>query len=199
MKKVTIWVDRNETGIPADLIPGSVADAFFPRPLRDQAAANQVLADQIADVAAASETFPLGLKIVPEQIDLDAGKRLLEERKQVRKLKAAFQNMPEDYSFSMSAAQSYLAGLGLDLEVRRFGEEPPAKTRNNKTRAILKSFIDDNVGPNIEAIWLHIRNNAGKENFPYSGASKDVAIHEDGESTTKVKMERALHSLLKVL
>ena len=74
---------------------------------------------------------------------------------------------------------------------------PPPKRRINKNRAILQSFFAAGIGKNIESIWVHIRANTGKDNFPYASASVDMARHVDGDTVTKGKMERALRSLLK--
>ena len=100
MKKVTVWIGRNEILIPADLIPGSIADALYPRQIRNQAGV-----DSITDGSTSSTTF----------------ERLKEEKKQDRKLREKFPNLPEDYSFTRSEAQEYLAGLGLELDVRHLG------------------------------------------------------------------------------
>lgn len=104
-RKVVVWIGQDEILIPANQIPGAIADMKFPRPDRTGGDWNE----------SEGQNSPN---------DPCAVKRLMIERQQAIKLREAFPNLPEDYGFSMSQSQAYLADLGLELEVRRFGDGP---------------------------------------------------------------------------
>lgn len=140
MRKVTVWIGQKDTLIPADLIPGSIADAVYPRPDRSQAAESQTTADQIADSIANLTSFPLGMDAIANQSDEFAVKRLEEERAQAKKLREKFPNLPSDYCFSESEAASYLATLNLDLVVRRY-----SSALDPEGRWLGRQFIDSYV------------------------------------------------------
>ena len=139
-RKVVVWVAENEIMISAALIPGAIADTLHPRPDRN------------------------GM----ERNDPCAVQRLSVERQQADKLRQEFPHLPEDAVFSLNEARSYLASLGLELDVRRFGDDTLGKrsdtpaerriahditTERGCRRLILESWDDIEMlyGPRADA------------------------------------------------
>ena len=91
MTNVTMWMRKGDNGIAADLIPGSIADAVYPRPDRNM-----------------------------NQRDEFAVKRLEEERAQARKLREKFPDLQFDHRFSKREVSRYLASFGLKLVTRQY-------------------------------------------------------------------------------
>ena len=140
MRKVTVWIGQKDTLIPADLIPGSIADAVYPRPDRSQAVESQSATGQAVDSETFLASFPLGMDAIANQSDECAVKRLEEERAQARNLREKFPNLPSDYRFSESEAASYLATLNLELVVRRY-----SSALDPEGRWLGRQFIDSYV------------------------------------------------------
>lgn len=120
MRQIVIWIHQKDTLIPANLIPGSIADAIYPRQDRSQAVESQSAADSAADSDAFLASFPRGMDAIANQSDEFAVKRLEEERAQAKKMREKFPNLRSDYCFSESEAASYLSTLNLELVVRRY-------------------------------------------------------------------------------
>lgn len=80
--------------------------------------------------------------------------------------------------------------------------ETKANSLTEKTRAKRISqnyaFLLDcerkGIPMNIESIWLHIRENAGKHNFLFKTASKSSATTVDGKRVTKKNLDRVLRN-----
>jgi hypothetical protein len=90
----------------------------------------------------------------------------------------------------------------VNTEAPMQGEPPAAQTetkakRINGIRAFLMSCIDKGIPPNIESIWLHIRDNASNENFLFKSASQSTATTVDDKQVKKKNLGRALGNLLK--
>lgn len=88
-QKVVFWLAPNEILIPADQVPGAIAETFYPPVTRDSALN-----------------------------DPNAVERLKAEREHSQKLSEQYPNLPDDYKFSVGDLSSYLAGLSLEIEVR---------------------------------------------------------------------------------
>lgn len=75
-----------------------------------------------------------------------------------------------------------------------------AETRNQhnritEQRAFLMACINEGIDPSIESIWLHIRQNVGKENFPFKSAGGSSATTIDGKQVQKKNLARTLKGL----
>lgn len=73
--------------------------------------------------------------------------------------------------------------------------KPPI--RMNEQRAFLLACIDDNIPSNIASIWLHIRTNAGREDFLFKSAGKSSATTKDDKTVHKKNLARQLSALVK--
>ena len=102
LRKVIFWLAPNEILIPADQVPGAIADALYPRPVRNE-----------------EKRRPLN--------DPDAVRRLKKERKHASLLRARFPNLPDDASFPIGDLNDYLARLGMEAEVRNFSRRCSGK------------------------------------------------------------------------
>jgi hypothetical protein len=69
--------------------------------------------------------------------------------------------------------------------------------RINEKRAFLLQCEREGIPMNIEAIWLHIRGNCGKNNFLFQSISKKTATTVEGKPLTKKNLARVLADLLK--
>lgn len=78
-----------------------------------------------------------------------------------------------------------------DLHLDR--KQKPA-TQN---RAFLHDCIVEGISPNIDAIWQHIIENAGKPNFLFKTANKETAITINNHHVQKKNLARRLKYLLK--
>lgn len=78
---------------------------------------------------------------------------------------------------------NWLAYEGLNYQY-----EEAAKPRITKNKAILQGWLNEGVPDDIESVWQHIRQNAGKDGFPIVRASISTAtleeINEDGTTKT---------------
>lgn len=114
-RKILFWLAPNEILIPADQVPGAIADALYPRPNRDGG---------------------------PALNDPDTTARLLAERKHAKLLKAKFPSLPDDYEFRVGDLNDYLASLGLESEVRRRIDPAVTKPVEPEGRWLGRQFID---------------------------------------------------------
>jgi hypothetical protein len=69
--------------------------------------------------------------------------------------------------------------------------------RMNENRAFLLQCEREGIPMNIEAVWLHIRGNSGKDNFLFKSVSKETATTVEGNRVTKKNLARVLAELLK--
>lgn len=69
--------------------------------------------------------------------------------------------------------------------------------RMTEDRAFLISCFKDGIEKNINSIWLHIRNNAGKEGFRFKTSSRSTATTIDGRKVDKKNLGRCLSELIK--
>lgn len=103
------------------------------------------------------------------------------------------------WSIALSRGLSYHSWI--DEYVRATGVATPKdgtkKKRTNQNSAFFLECRRDGIEMNIESIWLHISKNAGKDGFPFTGASHDTATKVDGETVKKDKLGRALGYFLK--
>ena len=168
MTNVTMWMRKGENGIAADLIPGSIADAVYPRPDRNM-----------------------------NQRDEFAVKRLEEERAQARKLREKFPDLQFDHRFSKREVSRYLASFGLKLVTRQYKSalDPenrwlarsfidkyvtpcfiaktfPAEVSNERCRelASLPQLYADH--------WIELTGVGTGRNGPYSVSEKGVFFHK---------------------
>ena len=72
---------------------------------------------------------------------------------------------------------------------------PILGNRINENRAFLQNCISSNIPPNIESIWLHIREHVGRENFLFKSASASTATTIDGKQVQKKNLARTLRGL----
>jgi hypothetical protein len=93
-RKVIFWLAPNETMIPADQVPGAIADTLYPPPERNELAGR-----------------------VPN--DPNAGKRHEEERVQSKQLRIKFPHLKDDDKFSIGDLNDYLARHEMVAEIRR--------------------------------------------------------------------------------
>jgi hypothetical protein len=70
------------------------------------------------------------------------------------------------------------------------------QTQITKNRAFLQECIDKGISPNIESIWKHIIENAGKPNFLFKTASKITAITINEHQVRKKNLARRLKRFL---
>ena len=70
------------------------------------------------------------------------------------------------------------------------------QTQFTKNRAFLQDCIDKGISPNIESIWKHIIENAGKPNFLFKTASKITAIMINEHQVRKKNLARRLKRFL---
>ena len=70
------------------------------------------------------------------------------------------------------------------------------QTQITKNRAFLQECIDKGISPNIESIWKHIIENAGKPNFLFKSASKITAITLNEHQVRKKNLARRLKRFL---
>ncbi len=66
-----------------------------------------------------------------------------------------------------------------------------------QNRTFLQDCIEEGISPNIEAIWQHIIENAGKPNFLFKIANKVTAITINDNQVQKKNLARRLKYLLK--
>jgi hypothetical protein len=69
--------------------------------------------------------------------------------------------------------------------------------RITKDRAFLLDLEREGIPMSIEPVWLHIYNNAGKDNFLFKSVSKDTATTRDDKQVKKENLERVLLDLVK--
>jgi len=96
-RKILFWRAPNEILIPADQVPGAIADALYPRPNRDGA---------------------------PTLNDPDTVPRLLAEREHAKMLRMKFPHLTDGDKFSIGDLNDYLARLGMVAESRPRNEAP---------------------------------------------------------------------------
>lgn len=107
-RKILFRLAPNEILIPADQVPGAIADALYPRPGRDGG---------------------LGLN------DPDTVPRLLAEREHANMLRMKFPHLKEGDKFSIGDLNDYLARLGMMAELRHRSEAlAPLDTENRWSR-----------------------------------------------------------------
>ncbi len=70
------------------------------------------------------------------------------------------------------------------------------QTQFAKNRAFLQECIDKGISPDIESIWKHIIENAGKPNFLFKTASKITAITINEHQVRKKNLARRLKRFL---
>jgi hypothetical protein len=70
------------------------------------------------------------------------------------------------------------------------------QTQLSKNRAFLQECIDKGISPDIESIWKHIIENAGKPNFLFKTASKITAITINEHQVRKKNLARRLKRFL---
>jgi hypothetical protein len=90
-RKILFWLAPNEILIPADQVPGAIADALYSRPSQDGA---------------------------PALNDLDTVPRLLAEREHAKLLRMKFPHLTDGDKFSIGDLNDYLARLGMVAESR---------------------------------------------------------------------------------
>jgi len=71
--------------------------------------------------------------------------------------------------------------------------------RINQIRAFLLDCFKSGADKTIESIWLHIRNNAGKEKFLFKSASNSTATTLDDKKVEKKNLARNLRDLLQIM
>jgi hypothetical protein len=107
-----------------------------------------------------------------------------------------FERFPEHNpaaSLSLNQVQSIAqAGIEASPPVQKTGA-----LRINENRAFLLECEREGIRMHIEAIWLHIRRNSGKDNFLFKTVSKETATTVEGNSLTKKNLARVLADLLK--
>ena len=91
--KVIFWLAPRETLIPADQIPGAIADTLYPPPEREEEKGQ-----------------------APN--DPNAVKRQEAEREQAKQLRIKFPHLKEDDKFSIGDLNDYLGRLGMVAELR---------------------------------------------------------------------------------
>ena len=89
--------------------------------------------------------------------------------------------------------KTMVQGEDQDTNLHHDAKQKPA-TQN---RAFLHDCIDEGISPNIDAIWQHIIENAGKPNFLFKIANKETAITINDHHVQKKKLARRLKYLLK--
>lgn len=92
-RNVIFWLGPNETLIPADQVPGAIADALYPPPERKELA-GQALNDQ------------------------NVVRRLAAEREHAKHLRIKFSHLKDGDKFSVGDLNDYLARLGMVAELR---------------------------------------------------------------------------------
>ncbi|MBN8463635.1 MAG: hypothetical protein J0M01_12620 [Dechloromonas sp.] len=90
-RKIVFWLAQNEILIPADQVPGAIADALYPRPDRNG-----------------------GIELN----DTDTVPRLLAEREHAKMLRMKFPHLKDGDKFSIGDLNDYLARLGMAAELR---------------------------------------------------------------------------------
>lgn len=69
--------------------------------------------------------------------------------------------------------------------------------RITRDRAFLLGCEREGIPLNIEAIWLHMESNAGKENFKFKTVGNNTATTRDGKQVKKENLARVLVDFLK--
>ncbi len=133
-RKVIFWLAEHETLIPADQVPGAIADAVCPPTERNEL-----------------QGQPLN--------DPNAFNRLEVEREHAKKLREKYPNLPNDYKFSKGELSGYLESLGFALEVRHRSPESIEAAENtifwyNAARDAAEWFDQFSVAPRDAAMLL---------------------------------------------
>lgn len=89
--------------------------------------------------------------------------------------------------------ETIIQSEGQDTNLHLDRKQKPA-TLN---RTFLQNCIDEGISPNIEAIWQHIIENAGKPNFLFKIANKVTAVTINDHQVQKKNLARRLKYLLK--
>ena len=92
-RKILFWLAQNEILIPADQVPGAIADTLYP-PLERNESVGSALND--------SNTV----------------RRLEAEREQAKQLRRKFPHLKEGDKFSIGELNAYLASMGIEAEIR---------------------------------------------------------------------------------
>lgn len=92
-RKVIFWLAPNETRIPADQIPGAIAETLNPPPERNELAGHALN-------------------------DLKVGERLKEEREQAKQLRIKFPHLKDGDTFLIGDLNDYLARQEMVAEIR---------------------------------------------------------------------------------
>ena len=117
----------------------------------------------------------------------------------------------DGYPIKLESADEILMGLGtiflspieanawLEAEGRNYKWIPSTsiKPRTTPFRAFLQTCFQSGVGKNIESVWLHMRNNAGKNNFLFKTVARTTATTIDDMVVKKDALARTLAGLIK--
>lgn len=106
---------------------------------------------------------------------------------------------PKALNDMLVSLRKYLNHLG-EREAKPFVfllDSDASKQRMNEDRAFLNSCFKAGIEKDINSIWLHIQNNAGKEGFRFKTSNKSTATTIDDEIVDKKKLGRCLSNLIK--
>jgi len=98
-RTVIFWLGPNETKVRADQIPGAIAEWAYPLPHLNF---NRLRPDIMG------QSPP----------DIDAAKRLIEEREQAKHLRIKFPRLNSNSMFSIKKLNAYFDRIGLVAEIR---------------------------------------------------------------------------------
>ena len=124
-RKILFRLAPNEILIPADQVPGAIADALYPRPDRDGG---------------------------PGLNDPDTIPRLLAEREQKKMLRMKFPHLKDGDKISIGDLNDYLARLGIAAELRHRRDVPaPLDPENRWSRRQFEDAFNAVREPVVEA------------------------------------------------